>query len=207
MENTHVVAVFERLKKALRITSDAELAEQLGLSYAAFNKRKIRGSLPEEEVDTLIEREGISRAWVMDESGPMYEGGELDEKRVREFQELVDQMQAMALHSATRRIVEPIIKGVVWGDATSVESVVESIADVSTNERAVLEAYRSGGAEVRSAMELLAGVRGASSAHRVKQTFHGSVGQVVSGDMHTSAPVNIKVAASSPTKSTTKGRR
>ena len=80
MENTHVVAVFERLKKALRITSDAELAEQLGLSYAAFNKRKIRGSLPEEEVETLIEREGISRAWVMTESGPMYEGGRAGRK-------------------------------------------------------------------------------------------------------------------------------
>lgn len=206
MENTHVVAVFERLKKALRITSDAELAEQLGLSYAAFNKRKIRGSLPEEEVDTLIEREGISRAWVMAENGPMYEGGELDERRIREFQELVSQMEAMALHSATRKIVEPIIRGVVWGDAPRVESVVESISDVSSRERAVLEAYRTGGKDVRSAMELLAGMRTATANTRVKQTFNGSVGQVVDGDLNTSASVNIKVAAP-PTKSTSKSGR
>jgi hypothetical protein len=207
MENTHVVAVFERLKKALHITSDAELADQLGLSYAAFNKRKIRGSLPEIEVETLIEREGISRLWVMSEEGPMYEGGELDEKRTRDFHELIEQIEAMALHSATRKIVEPIIKGVVWGDAHRVESVVESIADVSTRERAVLEAYRLGGHELRSAMELLAGIKTAKSSPRVKQTFHGSVGQVVDGDLHTSGAVNINMPASPIKKSTAKGGR
>lgn len=47
----------KRLKNALKVTSDIEVAKMLGLTYKAFASRKLRNSFPEENLKTLIRDE------------------------------------------------------------------------------------------------------------------------------------------------------
>lgn len=181
MENQQAIAVLERLKTVLRLDSDRELSERLGLAYHAFNKRKLRGSLPRDEIDTLIEVHGLNPAWVYSGQDPIYVGGDAQAQREQDLQELVAQMNAMSLHNETKRIMQPLLKSLVWGNSVSVEKWFEDIGGLTANERLIISAYRNGGPEVRSAFDLIA-TQGARKKPVVQQTFHGSVGQVIDGN-------------------------
>lgn len=50
------VGMTERLKEAIGVTTDREVAEALGLSEKAFASRKRRGSFPETELYALVAR-------------------------------------------------------------------------------------------------------------------------------------------------------
>lgn len=192
MENANVaLPVLERLKQALRLDTDTQLAEALGLSVQALNKRKLRGSLPTEEIDTLIETHGLSAAWVYSGNGPMFEGGAAEAQRVEEFRELIDQVQAMTLHRNTRDAVERVLRGVVWGDPAVLESVIQQLSALDVTERDLLERYRYADPELKGAIQRL--LLGASPAKRapIRQVFHGDVGQSVSGDVTFKKPVSI----------------
>lgn len=182
MENANVaLPILERLKQALRLDTDTQLAEALGLSVQAFNKRKLRGSLPTDEIDTLVETHGLSATWVYSGQGPIYEGGETEAQRVEEFRELIDHVQAMRLHQNTRDAVERVLRGVVWGDPSAVEAVIEQLTALDVTERDMLQRYRYADPELKAAIErLLLGVSAKESAAR--QVFHGNVGQTVSGN-------------------------
>jgi hypothetical protein len=182
MENPKATEVFERLKEALKLPSDVELAQALGLAYQAFSKRKLRNSLPREEVETLVEQHQLCHEWVFAGTGPMYEGGEAQEKRVRDFDDLVAQIHAMSLHNQVSSVVETLVRGVVWGDKAKVQKVVRDLSKLSPDEQQLVAAYRLANESVRSAIDLI--LAGGKSQAAITQTFHGSVGQTVAGDAH-----------------------
>lgn len=63
--------VIERLKKALKINLDCEVAERLNMKAGTFNARKKTGSLPFEEILTLAELEKIDYNWLLTGEGEM----------------------------------------------------------------------------------------------------------------------------------------
>jgi hypothetical protein len=84
------------------------------------------------------------------------------------------------------------LKGVVWGDAVSVERWLEDIGKITASERVILNAYRAGSAEVKTAMELIAKT-GVADQPRVRtQTFNGEVGQVIHGGQTVAGALNIQ---------------
>jgi hypothetical protein len=194
MENPRVIEVFDRLRQALKLASDKDLAEALGLAYQAFSKRKLRGSMPQEEVETVIEQRGLNAAWVYTGEGPMFEGGEAQARREQEWHELKEQLRAMSLHNQTRSAIEPLVKGIVWGDAPAIERWVEEIGGLSQEERQIVAAYRTGGAEVQAALALIA--RTGAAPTKVTQTFHGKVGQVLEGSQTFHGDVTIGINSS-----------
>lgn len=196
MENTNVaLPVLERLKLALRLVTDTQLAEALGLSVQALNKRKLRGSLPTDEIDTLVERHGLSSAWVYGNHGPMFEGGEAEAARVADYRELVGQLDAMRLHNATRDAVEKLLRGVVWGDPAAIEKVIEQLTAMNVKERDLLDNYRNADPDMRAAIERV--MQGMPAAKAIKQTFHGEVGQLVNGNI--SIPGGMKISMNEKT--------
>lgn len=64
--------VASRLKMALDIESDAELAEKLGFSARAWSQRKTRESIPKKEIDELIAQESLNPEWVYSERGSVH---------------------------------------------------------------------------------------------------------------------------------------
>lgn len=64
--------VSERIKGALGIKDDAELAARLGMTKTAFQNRKSRGSLPREKIDALLENEGLSPEYAYSGKGRQY---------------------------------------------------------------------------------------------------------------------------------------
>lgn len=193
MDNTDVTVIFERLKKALHLDSDVELASSLGFAYQAFSKRKLRGSLPREEIETLIHERGLNSSWVFSGDGPMFEGGEADAKREQDWHDLLQQIEAMTLHNETRGFVEPIVRGVVWGDSDKVERHLKEATGLTPQERAILRAYRAGDPGVKAALELIAKTGQAPSPSKSTMTFHGSVGHVIDGDMAVHGPMTLNV--------------
>jgi hypothetical protein len=57
--------IISRLKKALNIKNDCELAEKLNMKAGTFNARKKANSLPYEEVLILAELEKLDFNWVL----------------------------------------------------------------------------------------------------------------------------------------------
>lgn len=57
-------AVVARLKLVLEVTSDAMLAERLGLGTTAWAQRKKRDSLPTKEIDALIASEELNPEFI-----------------------------------------------------------------------------------------------------------------------------------------------
>lgn len=188
MENTNVaLPVLERLKQALRLDTDTQLAEALGLSVQALNKRKLRGSLPTDEIDTVIEEHGLAAAWVYSNSGPMYEGGEAETRRMNEMRELMDQLKAMQIRTSTRVAIEQLLRSVARGDSTSLEAVVEQISGMNDEERDVLLRYRTADPDLRRAIDRLLPLVGQHTVHErgavYGQQFHGPVGKAAGRDM------------------------
>jgi hypothetical protein len=191
--------------KATGVSTEVALADALGFKPAAFSNRKKRGALPREEVDALIASRRINANWVYTGIGPMFDDSDLDEKRLKDYQDLVAQMQAMSMSQAAKQVVAPIIKGVVWGDAAGVETVLEELSELSSAERALLLAYRNSPLEVRSAIEVVAGLSAPRKQGRsVTQVMHGPVGQVIEGGFKAEGPFTIQMP--SPTPRTTRSK-
>ncbi|MDP3322364.1 MAG: helix-turn-helix domain-containing protein [Hydrogenophaga sp.] len=58
-------AALLRLKGALQLQNDKDVAAALGMEASAFNKRKARGSFPEEEVRALARAQGFDADYVI----------------------------------------------------------------------------------------------------------------------------------------------
>ncbi|MDD2725396.1 MAG: helix-turn-helix domain-containing protein [Methylovulum sp.] len=64
--------VTDRVKKALKIKADYELAERLNMKTTTFNSRKKANSLPYEELLLLSSTENLDFNWVLTGEGGMY---------------------------------------------------------------------------------------------------------------------------------------
>lgn len=195
-EQTMFDEICERLMLATGASSMGALADCLGFKPAAFSNRRKRGSLPREEIDQLIEERGLSPAWVYTGRGAMYAGDASREHLEKELKEVVDQMSAISLHNTTIETLKPLLRGIVWKDADSIEAWLESVASTSDKERRLLSVYRSGGQEIRGVIDTLVnqaihGVRPVKIKEppRAKFSIKGSVGQIVHGDVENRSPV------------------
>lgn len=74
MTNPNFQKVTDRLLLAVGIVKETELGEQLGLTQSAWSKRKMRDSLPTEQIDALIAQEGINPEYIYNGTGSVYEG-------------------------------------------------------------------------------------------------------------------------------------
>lgn len=63
--------VIGRLKKALKINNDCELAERINMKPTTFNSRKKSQSLPYEEILVLANTEKLDFNWVLTGEGEM----------------------------------------------------------------------------------------------------------------------------------------
>lgn len=63
--------VIDRLKKALQIKADYELAERLNMKATSFNSRKKANSLPYEEILLLANSENLNIDWLLTGNGQM----------------------------------------------------------------------------------------------------------------------------------------
>ena len=57
--------VFDRLKKALSITSDVEIAERLGVSKSGLNGYRVRDTIPFAQIVKLCKKESMSLDWIL----------------------------------------------------------------------------------------------------------------------------------------------
>lgn len=71
-KNMGFMAIADRLKMAVGIQVDMDLAKRLGLSPNAWNMRKARESLPTKQIDALINAEGLNPEFVYDGTGPVH---------------------------------------------------------------------------------------------------------------------------------------
>lgn len=61
-----------RLKRAVKAESDAQIAEQLGLSSSGFANIKKRGSLPYERLERVCNSRNVSMDWLLTGEGLMW---------------------------------------------------------------------------------------------------------------------------------------
>lgn len=64
--------VMARLKRAVKAESDAQIAEQLGLSSSGFANIKKRGSLPYERLERVCNSRNVSMDWLLTGEGLMW---------------------------------------------------------------------------------------------------------------------------------------
>lgn len=99
--------VMSRLKQALGLQKDAELARALGLSTADFAHRKRRGKIPWDRVLEVASCHNISTDWLLTGSGPMYRRGleelsEQERKLLELFEELTPEQRREILAAAEK---------------------------------------------------------------------------------------------------------
>lgn len=182
--------VCQRLMAALNLSTETALAEELGFKPAAFSNRKKRGSLPNEEIDDLIQDRGLSHAWVYRGEMPMFAAGPKQDQLEQEFSEVMEQIKSMTLHNEMLLMLQPLIRGIVWRDKTAIESWVEDLGKLSASERQIIAAFRNGGPNVQAAMQLIAGAS-VGTKPGLQQTFKGDVGQVVQGSQAVNGGLKI----------------
>lgn len=88
--------VIDRLKKALKIKADYEIAERLNMKAGAFNARKKSDSLPYEELLLLAELEKLDYNWLLTGEGTMLKGGGANENFSDEDVKLLKLIKALA---------------------------------------------------------------------------------------------------------------
>jgi hypothetical protein len=64
--------VVSRLKLAVNINNDADLASRMGMKPNTFSNRKKAGSLPYEEIIRLADSENVNINWLFSGQGPRY---------------------------------------------------------------------------------------------------------------------------------------
>jgi hypothetical protein len=64
--------VISRLKIAINISNDADLAGRMEMKPNTFSNRKKAGSLPYEEIIRLADSESVNINWLFSGEGPMY---------------------------------------------------------------------------------------------------------------------------------------
>ncbi|MFQ5672853.1 MAG: helix-turn-helix domain-containing protein [Nitrospinales bacterium] len=60
-----LIEVIKRIKSALKLRYDYEVAKKLNLSETALSERKRRNSIPTDKLIILCEREGINLDWLL----------------------------------------------------------------------------------------------------------------------------------------------
>lgn len=75
---TRFEAVMGRLKQAIQVENDSQLAEELGLSSSGFANLKKRGSLPYERFERVCNSRNVSMDWLLTGEGAMWRGEPTD---------------------------------------------------------------------------------------------------------------------------------
>jgi len=70
--------VMARLKQAIKVENDAQIAEELGLSSSGFANIKKRGSLPYERLERVCNSRNVSMDWLLTGEGLMWRGEPAD---------------------------------------------------------------------------------------------------------------------------------
>lgn len=74
MANSNFQEVTKRLLLALAMDKETDLGQRLGFKQSTWAQRKLRGSLPTEQIDALIAQEAINPEYVYNGTGSVYEG-------------------------------------------------------------------------------------------------------------------------------------
>ncbi len=99
--------VMTRLKKALGVQKDVELARILGISGPDFANRKRRGKIPWERVIEVSRLHNVNLHWLATGEGPMYRRGleelsEQERKLLELFEELTPEQRREILAAAEK---------------------------------------------------------------------------------------------------------
>lgn len=164
--------ICHRLRLALELKSDTELAAKLGLSPQALYNRRKRNAVPAMELDYLIEKTGLNPAWVYGGEQPVFSERALQQRQA-ELRDALSEIEAMSRFIESR--------------ASAPREKRELLRTRDADEVRLLKAWRDGGEEVRAALRAL--LDGKPLPARV--TIHGDVGQQVHGDQHVNSPMTI----------------
>ncbi len=69
-----IFQIVDRIKTALYLDTDGDVAEALNMSNTALSNHKRRGSIPYEPISTLCEAKGLSFDWLLTGEGPKERG-------------------------------------------------------------------------------------------------------------------------------------
>jgi Bacteriophage CI repressor helix-turn-helix domain. len=64
--------IIPRLKTAINVSNDADLAGRMGMKPNTFSNRKKSGSLPYEEIIRIADSENVNINWIFSGQGSMY---------------------------------------------------------------------------------------------------------------------------------------
>lgn len=72
MSKAEFEQVVERLKVALDVATEKDIAERLGFAQSAWATRKMRGSVPKVEINNLLKSEGINPEFIYNGTGNVH---------------------------------------------------------------------------------------------------------------------------------------
>lgn len=204
--------VLARLKLALGCSDDATVATRLGLSKTAFNNRKLRGSLPTDEIDTLIESEGLSAAFIyqgtgavhMDSDAQSWEAG--FKKRLKQSLSLKTYTDVLVSQGYKTAKLNAVANGkedppprllrdlqVLFGIDTNWLVMGDTSSSLSGAERDLIDAYRKSPAAGQEFIRRAAGMAATTPPKptKVKQVASGSAPTIQVGGSVRDSKVKI----------------
>lgn len=208
-----VEAVLGRLRSALSLDTDRELAGLLGMAPNTLSNRVSRNSLPLSQIEALCASQGLNKAWVLTNQGPIYSGADELRRRLELRDQVFKALEPLGLPTKVDEGIRNLIAYAMVGNtAATIRSwnAIGSVAD--PKEKELLEAYRNSREELRDIFESLVtlssvqrelGVSGLPSRMRgpkLDQTFHGNVGQVIHGDQKNDSPLSFNLSSKPKSK-------
>ncbi|RQW89921.1 MAG: hypothetical protein EHM79_02115 [Geobacter sp.] len=70
--NMNFELVINRLKQALNLKKDSDIADLLGFTKTTFSQRKKRGALPVDKIKLICNENSLSEDWIFNGTGEMY---------------------------------------------------------------------------------------------------------------------------------------
>jgi len=109
IEKRQIPEIIERMKKAINVNSDADLAKFLGLSETTVSKWKKRERIPEKNYLAFLNKTNVNPDWLLTGEGEMYKTDKIqvfDNENGIEVTYYPD-VYASAGYGATNTLIEP----------------------------------------------------------------------------------------------------
>jgi transcriptional regulator with XRE-family HTH domain len=116
-KNVGFLGVANRLRLALDLPSEAQLAERLGMKQSAWSTRKTRDQLPIKEIDALISAEGLNPEFIYKGDGSVHLDVDNEswsngfQKRIEQSIGLATYMELLIREGHTKTTLKAVLAG------------------------------------------------------------------------------------------------
>lgn len=112
--------VVDRLKAALHVKTNKQVAEALGMTAGNLAEKKTRNALPMEQIEAACEQARINREWLLFGRGEMRKGSQEANRRIGLLKETQAAVKALTLHDEDARLLHELLFFVQIGDRDKV---------------------------------------------------------------------------------------